>query len=58
MNRGKKTKKIEMEKHQNAEYIRRKREREAEYRRELLVGMTPKGREFAVEEFAKLGLKQ
>jgi hypothetical protein len=57
MNRGKKTKKAEMEK-RHVEFIRRKKEREAECRRKLLTGLNPESREFTIREFAKLGLTQ
>jgi hypothetical protein len=57
MNRGKKTKKAEMEK-RHVEFMRRKKEREAECRRKLLAGLNPESREFTIEEFAKLRLMQ
>jgi hypothetical protein len=57
MNRGKKTKKAEMEK-RHVEFIRRKKEREAECRRKLLDSLNPESREFTIQEFAKLGLTQ
>jgi hypothetical protein len=57
MNRGKKTKKAEMEK-RHVEFVRRKKEREAECRRKLLASLSPESKEFTIREFAKLGLTQ
>jgi len=57
MNRGKKTKKAEMER-RHEEYVRRKKEREAECRWKFLASLNPESREFAIGEFAKLGLTQ
>ena len=38
--------------------VKAEREREAENRRKLLAELDPKTREFAIREFAKLGLTQ
>lgn len=57
MNRGKKTKKADMEQRW-AEKAAQEKEEQAENRRKLLKSLSPEAAEFARREFAKLGLTQ
>jgi hypothetical protein len=54
MNKGQKTKYMKL----CAQRLQEDRERTAENRRKLLAKLKPEVREFAVREFAKLGLTQ
>ena len=54
MNKGRKALYMKL----SARRLQEDREREAENRRKLLAKLSPEAREFAIREFAKLGLTQ
>lgn len=64
MNKGQKTKNrkcgrpLTTEAFDRRSRLQKDRDREAENRRKLLAKLSPEAREFAIREFAKLGLTQ